>query len=77
MSKEADKKEGELTPEQSALAKKFFVAFGFLGIAILIIALEYFVPIEYLLVAILAIGLLMVSWSTSREARKDALKPQV
>ena len=77
MSKEVKKREGELTPEQSALAKKFFVAFGFLGIAILILALEYYVPIEYLLVGVLASGLLIVSWSTLRGHRKNALQQSV
>lgn len=77
MSKEDDKKEGELSPEQSALAKKFFVALGFLGLALAIVAAEYFVPIEYLLFLVLALGLLSVTWSSLMGLRKSGLqRPQ-
>jgi hypothetical protein len=62
------KQSDELSPEQSALAKKIFVAFGFLGIAIVIIVLDIFLPIEYVVIAIVAIGLAAVALVEQRHS---------
>jgi hypothetical protein len=60
LDKTNERKEGELSPEEAALAKKSFVAFAFLLIAVSIVAAEYFIAIEYVLVLILAFGMIGV-----------------
>ena len=55
-----DSKEGELSPEESALAKKFFVALGFVIIAIIIVALESFMSLPYVLLGVITMGVILI-----------------
>lgn len=66
-----ERKEGELSPEETALAKKFFVSFAFLVVAVSIVAAEYVIPIEYVLVTVVMLGIVVTVWSCMRVPKKE------
>lgn len=55
-----DRKEGELSREETVLAKKIFVAFGFLALALVIAAFDSFVPVLYVVVSVIAAGVILI-----------------
>lgn len=55
-----DRKEGELSAEEAALAKKFFVAFGFIITAAVIVGIESFVDLPYVLFGVILVGVAVV-----------------
>lgn len=49
-------KEGELSEEDAAVARKFLIALAFLAVAVLILILEVFVPIQYVVFGVSVLG---------------------
>ena len=60
MTEHSVRKEGELSAEEAAIAKKIFIGFGFLGLALPITALVSLNPVLYVLSAILLVGVIAV-----------------
>lgn len=67
------RKEGELSPEEEAVAKKIFVAFGFLGLALVITAVVSLIPVQYVLPVIIAVGIVAVVRSELIRSRNHAV----
>ena len=61
MTDRPQKKEGELTAEEAALAKKIFLGFGFLGLALVIVAVVSLIPVQYVFTTVIVLGLLVVA----------------
>lgn len=73
MSDSIDKKEGELSSEEAALAKKFFVALAFVVVAVSIVGLESFIDLPFVMFGVIAIGVAAVlrsSFKTGKDAKQ-------
>ncbi len=60
MTDRSQKKEGDLSAEDAAIAKNVFLGFGFLGLALVIIALVSIIPVEYVFTSVIFLGLVVV-----------------
>ncbi len=55
-----DRKEGELSAEESLLAKQFFVALGFILSTVVIVGFESFVDFPYVILGVIIVGAIVV-----------------
>lgn len=74
MTENSIRKEGELSAEEAAIAKKIFVGFGFLGLALAITALVSLIPVLYVLLGIVIFGVLVVVRSDLTSSSNHKLK---
>lgn len=72
--KDTERKEGELSSEEAAMAKKIFVGFGFLGLSLAITALVSLIPVQYVLPVMMTLGVLAVIRSELRRSPNHEAK---
>lgn len=67
---EERRKEGELSQNEAAIAKKIFVAFGFVALALVVFVLDTFFPVAFVLTSVVIVGLILVTRSELSSAQE-------